>query len=669
MKHKDEFVNVFLEEAHELLDRMEEILLSSEYAQFTHDDYEELFRIIHTIKGSAAMFSFDAMSEFAHEVETYLSQFRNESTTRPSSLISDLLTSHDYLNALLAEKEHACVSLEMRAFLDRLLEKAEVNELAYYIYFAPHETIFKTGVNVVSLFNELRELGDLTIIPDCTFIPVISELDCESCMMSWELFLTTNVDLLRIRDVFIFVEDNCELRIESLTDQVISFDYAHKRLGDILVERGKIDPSVIDNIQKKSKKIGEILIEHELVKPKDIESALVEQKILCDIAKKKKPESDTGTIRVQSDKLDEMLDLVGELVTIEARLRDTARKHDSNGEISSVTEQYSRILDELRGTAMRMRMIPISTSLGSLKRMVRDLAIELEKKIDFKVEGEETEVDKKLIENLSDPLMHILRNCVDHGIEKPDVRFERGKNEVGTITLAAQHVGSHIVITITDDGNGLNTERIRAKAIEKGFIDEADTLSDQEIQHLIFMSGFSTADRVSNVSGRGVGMDVVAKKLMQIGGGVEIESEYEKYTRLTIKIPLTLAIIDGLQVHVGTEQYVVPLIHVESCIERTTGEIGDTLIALNGSLVSCIDLHEKFAPHLCRGDREYVVFVRYEERVAGLLVDKISGGIQAVVKPLGSLYKSAEGLSGATICGDGSIALILDVASIIKKVS
>ena len=473
--------------------------------------------------------------------------------------------------------------------------------------------------------------------------------------------LTTARGIDAIKDVFIFVEDLAQIDIKATeqTDEIL-------RIGEILVDRGIASPEDIEQVEQDKRKIGELLVEKDIAKPEDIQSALVEQEHLKQL--KERQEVSSATIRVQSERLDALVDLVGELVTLQARLAGTATAIQDGG-LTIIAEQFERMVSQLRDITMGIRMLPIGTTFNRFRRLVRDLSSELGKEIDLLTEGEETELDKTVIEKLTDPLVHIIRNSVDHGIETPEEREKKGKPRRGTISLSAFHSGAYVLIRIADDGAGMNRERIYAKGVEKGLISETTplvSLSDQDVFQLIFAPGFSTATNVTNVSGRGVGMDVVKRQIDSLGGSVIIESIPDKGTTITLKIPLTLAIIDGLLVRLGNELYVIPLSVVDGCVEIKRDELqtqqkNRSLLTYRQRVLPYVALRDLFKVSGEKPVIEQIVVVNAMDNPIGFVVDQVIGDYQTVIKPLGLLFKKNDGISGATILGDGTVALIVDV--------
>ncbi len=728
MSDANKFIETFKEEAFELLGTLEEKLLELEEQPDDKELLSAVFRVMHTIKGSAAMFGLDRISSFSHEVESILSALRDGKLQFSKALIGNTLLARDLILGMLedpaassgpmtddlldflaefrkdvgfaaaqdaapvASATPQAASAEKSANgsagasvpgvpaagagpdagpesgLDLgLAHKNRGAEETWHITFKPGKDLFRRGTNPLSIIAELEKLGECVRIPLFADIPTLSSLDPEDCLTGWEIFLTTTASENDIRDVFIFVVDSSDIRIECLCEMYDERAAKGKKLGEILVERGTIKRETLDRVLQRQRRIGEILMEEKLVTPADLKIALEEQKQIQKAQKNKIAASDMSTIRVKSEKLDQLMSLVGELVTIHAQIMQAASMNHGNDGLVTIVEQFGRLTDELRSNTMSIRMIPIGTTFSSFKRLVRDLSAELGKNVELVTEGGDTELDKTVIEKLNDPLIHIIRNSLDHGIEVPDVRRERGKAPTGTIALRASQTGASVYIVIEDDGNGLDVEKIRNKAIAKGLISAEDTLADEDVYRLIFAPGFSTKDQVSALSGRGVGMDVVNRQMELINGTVEIESKSHEFMRITLKIPLTLAIIDGLLVRIGVDHFVIPLSVVVGCLEYDSRERRNegNIVIFHDRQLPFIDMRDFFA---ISGDRpaiEQMVVVNIKDQHVGLLVDQVVGGNQTVIKPLGKVFKQADGVSSATVLGDGSVALILDVEQIV----
>jgi two-component system chemotaxis sensor kinase CheA len=539
------------------------------------------------------------------------------------------------------------------------------------VRFRPDTSLFKQGVQPQFLLGELARLGEAVIVAQLDKIPSLDDLDPEGCFVYWDIILTTDQDEDAIRDVFIFVEDDCELIIQDIDDGS-QFDQLedYMRLGEILVEKGDLTQEDLEKYLKEKKRLGEALVAEGAVEGGKIKSALLEQERVKNLRKERKVHDAMESIRVRSDRLDKLVNLVGEMVTVQARLSQFA-SHRIDADLMAIAEEVERLTWDLRDQVLNIRMLPIGGTFTRFKRMVRDLGAELDKDVMLLTEGGETELDKTVIDQLNDPLVHLVRNSIGHGIEAPDVRVAIGKPRKGRITLSAKHSGANVVLTIADDGAGLDAERIRAKAIEKGLVSAQAELSERDIFNLIFEPGFSTAAEVSNVSGRGVGMDVVRQAVDALRGSIEARSEAGQGTTFIVKLPLTLAIIDGLLIDISAENYILPLSAVEECIELTREDAeqthGRNLIKVRGEIVPYVRLRDEFRINGSCPDVEQIVIVNLEGSRVGFVVDHVVGEHQTVIKNLGRMYQDADGVSGATILGDGRVALILDLPQLAGK--
>ncbi|MBO7175295.1 MAG: chemotaxis protein CheA [Spirochaetaceae bacterium] len=716
----DQINEVFFEEANELLESLEGYLLSLEENPTDKEIISAVFRIMHTIKGSSGMFGFDAISNFTHEVESAFDTVRNGVAPVTPELIKLTLQSRDHILEMLggnispdesarlinnfkqlmapyknASKEAASnaapsttVSGEAKISQNNSApirktsitsQKAQedANPLTTWrISFTPSPTILCNGTRPSLMIKELTEMGDATVILFTKNIPVLSQIEPTTCYLAWDIILTTSQSQQEIQDVFIFLDETSIIKIEAVN---VSDDVTQK-LGEILVNRKHISQEVLDDFLSERKPIGQQLVDKNLISSESLHSALAEQEHIKKVSKQKEntqsntPQSTTQqSIRVSSDKLDQLIDLVGELVTFNARLGQHAQMAN-NPTLLMLSEQSERLIIALRNNAMDMRMLPIGTIFTRFRRLVHDLSADMHKNIELVTEGAETELDKTVIEKLNDPLIHMIRNSVDHGIETREERIAKGKNPQGTVKLIAQHAGAFVLIIISDDGAGLNKDKIYKKAVDKGLVAPGVDVSDNEIYNMIFLPGFSTADKVSSVSGRGVGMDVVKKDITALNGTVSIESRPGEGTDFILKIPLTLAIIEGMLVQIGSNTFVIPLSNIQECMEFKP-EHGDdgkvcSHITARGEFLPYINLREWFEITDPMPASQQVVIVNDQDSSLGLVVDKVIGNNQTVIKPLGDLYKNVEGLSGATVLGDGSVALILDVfklSNVIKR--
>ena len=704
----EKFKEAFREEASELLNNLESKLLELESEPTNFDTISSVFRTMHTIKGSSAMFGFEEISRFTHEVESIMDMLREGVFIADRKLIDLTLRSRDLISAMLSgvtaplREEAKTLIAEFKAHAakrtaekeaekteelgDRdILPPAETADSAaqgqvaaaetvvpavpkdtFRIRFVPSPEVFRNGTKPLLLLDELRSLGTIGITPLAESIPRLSDLDPEKCYVGWDIILTTDKGEDSVKDVFIFVEGDCRLEITKVSDGDAELEEPPaRRIGEILVDRGVTTPERIQSVVESQKKLGEILVQEKVATPEQIKSALDEQEQLKRLKETKQQEIGTSSIRVASDKLDALVDLVGELVTLQARLSRTASELRDGG-LSLIAEQFERLVSQLRGNTMSIRMLPIGSTFSKFRRVVRDLSSELGKEIELVTDGAETELDKTVIEKLNDPLVHIIRNSVDHGIELPAQRESDGKPRQGTVSLAAMHSGAHVLIQVSDDGAGINTERVYAKAVERGIVPPGSVLSEPELFQLIFAPGFSTAQSVTSVSGRGVGMDVVKREIDSLGGSVSVSSVRGAGTKITLRIPLTLAIIEGLLVRIGNEHFVVPLASVDGCIELKKDDCvaagdGRRILTYRNEILPYVGIRELYDVPGEAPDIEQIVVVNAQEARVGFVVDEVVGDYQTVIKPLGRMFKNAEGISGATILGDGTVALIVDV--------
>lgn len=726
----DKFKAAFREEAFELLTQLEDTLLELESQPRNGELINAAFRAIHTVKGSSAMFGFDTISKFTHEIESAFDQCRNGTLPVTKDFIGLTLKARDQLRSLLDYDEPPPQELVEagEAILVRYREylagghragehparpgpaalagqkaqaspaPAEVqaapagpavpqgqparpaepapgappspavpeglgpSHATWRIFFKPKPDIFHDGTRVLNLVEELAGLGEAAIYAHTEAIPALGELETDVSYCCWDVILTTSKTENDIKDVFIFVEDRAELRIERIASEALDEEGRAKRLGDILIERGLVSRSDLRVALGSQRKLGEVLVEQKIVSKPEVDSALIEQEHLKKV--QDKAEASAGSIRVASDKLDALVDLVGELVTLQARLAQTSLEL-RDPSLASISEQFERLISQLRDNTMSIRMLPIGSTFNKFRRVVRDLSIELGKEVELVTEGADTELDKTVIEKLGDPLVHIIRNSLDHGVEGPEERVAKGKPRQGTVVLSARHSGAYVLIQVSDDGKGLDKEAIYQKAIDRGLLFPGQEIADADLFMLVFAPGFSTAKAVTTVSGRGVGMDVVKREIDSLGGIVSLSTDPGKGLTVTLKIPLTLAIIEGLLVRIEKEFYVVPLSSVDGCIEISREELdalGERrILSYRDDLVPYISLRETFDSPGEEPAIEQLVIVNSQDSRVGFIVDQVVGDYQTVIKPLGRMFRDVEGLSGATILGDGTVALILDV--------
>ena len=682
----------FRDEANELLAELEFSLLELYESSEDQELVARVFRAMHTIKGSGAMFGYDDISSFTHEVETVFDLVRNGQLRVTPELVTLSLAARDQIKEMLdAADGKGTVNEERKeeiksGFRNMLpghnaprkapavtSVKTTVTAptLTYRIRFKPHPRLFQTGANPLALLNELSEMGRSVVVAQTTSLPLLSDLDPETCYLFWDIVITTDQGENALRDVFIFVEDDCELTIDVIDDGgYLDNDEDYKKLGIILVERGDLDLESMTQILNCHKRFGELAIESGVLAAEQVASALAEQQYVKDIRKERQTKESGSSIRVPAEKLDILVNLVGEMVTVQARLSQYAQS-SNEAALVAIAEEVERLTASLRDNALNIRMLPIGSTFIKFRRLVHDLSQELGKKIEMVTIGAETELDKTVIEKLNDPLVHLIRNCIDHGIETPEERTEKGKPQTGTIHLSAIHSGDSVLLTIKDDGAGLDREAIRAKAVEKGLVAAGAELSTKEIFGMIFASGFSTAQQVTSVSGRGVGMDVVRRAIDALRGAIEIDSTPGEGTTITLRIPLTLAIIESLLVRIGADCFVLPLTFVDECIELSRADVvrsqGRHIMNVRGKYVPYIPLRELFAIGGTVPDIEQIVITQIEGNRVGFVVDHVIGEHQTVIKSLSRIYRNVKGVSGATILGDGSVALILDIPQLYKS--
>ncbi len=684
--------SVFFDEVNELLDNLEEQLLALSSNPGDSETIAAVFRAMHTIKGSSAMFGFNEISSFTHEAESAMDQVRNGIIPVTPELIDLMLKARDHIRNLLdagaevtpeVHQSSESLILEFKlyvqknggstidaAFIKKVeqqkIEKIQTPQQSYRIKFRPSKDIMKNGTRPELLVKELTELGKATVVPFYQELPQLSQMDSELCYFSWDIILTTSKSKTDIEDVFIFLDAGSKVEIQKID----LLPGENNKIGEILVDRRDVSQADVDKILNDKKQLGAILIDKSLISEDQVKSALAEQEHLKSLNQNGQPTntqnaSANQTLRISSAKLDQLVDLVGELVTFNARLDQEAIKTE-NTTFKNLSEQCDRIAAMMRDISMGLRMIPVSTLFNKYKRTVHDLSVQLGKSIELEIIGGETELDKTVIEKLNDPMLHLVRNSVDHGIELPEERTAAGKAGTGVVTLSAKHAGAFILITISDDGKGMDKESIRKKGIEKGLISDDDTLSDSEIYNLIFRPGFSTAKQVTSISGRGVGLDVVKKDIATLGGTVSIETEKGIGSSFILKIPLTMAIIDGMLVTIGSVKYIVPLNSISECITYLIKEEEKSSLFItiknHGKDVKCINLRKFFKIGEASQTKQEIVSVFGSDgEISGLVVDKILGSQQTVIKPLGALYANCTGINSSTILGDGSVALILDV--------
>lgn len=730
-----QFQDAFFEESADHLATMEEGLLSLEQHPHDLDLLNRIFRAAHSIKGNSGMFGLTAVGQFTHKMETLLDRLRNGQLSVTPAIADVLLRSTDCLSLLLAAaRGGAAQDPETIASLE--LELASVSQVQaaagqargertaasgtdqdtsrraspagaslspasgmrrFVICWTPPSWVFQRGLDPIQMIKELEDLGTLVSRTlDLSGLPAFDVLDPECCYLSWVFELETTKEILVVESVFDFVREDSVLSItEQAKDQgprasgdtkdsgssplasrpsplAVEGDET-KPLGEILVETGVVSRETLDHALAQQKRVGEILIEQHAATPQQISQALQKQQEGASAHAKKV--TDTASIRVDTAKIDKLINLVGELVITQSMLSDLSVRFEMS-QLTVLLErvaQLERNTREIQERVMGIRMLPIGSAFSRFPRLVRDLSGKSGKKIQLLLSGEETELDKTVIESISDPLTHLVRNSADHGLELPDERLDNNKPEIGTIKLNAFHEGGSICITVEDDGRGLNRDKILAKAIKSGLVSEQEILADEQIWPLIFKPGFSTAEKVTDVSGRGVGMDVVKRNIEALGGTVSIKTALGKGTIFRLKLPLTLAIIEGMTVRVGRDTYIVPLLSILESIQPKAESIKTVvgkgeLINVRGTYLPMMRMYEVFSLQPEHTDPAKAILLILEtegERVA-VMVDEILGQQQVVIKSMEQNFRKVDGVAGATILGDGTVGFILDVRGLLE---
>jgi len=659
-------VAVFRTEAAECLEAIEAGLLDLTHQLDNKDLVDAVFRGLHTLKGSGAMFGFEALAAFTHHCETAFDRVRKGEVPATSELVAAVLAAQDHMRALVdqPDADHGDTGHKLLALLQAAVggkdtapaaapaatsapaavrEAPAKKKTTWRIRFSLPTNSMANGTNPLGLLDELRDLGECIVRANTTAIPPLDELAPTELHISWDVTLTSEQGRDAIDDVFIFVLDDMELSVEEIN-------------GTVAADAAPVEEKPASApVAAPAASVPEFRPVEAVPAKRDVPAAVSQAKA-------------AENVRVPAERLDELMDRVGELVIAQSRLSQLASA-STDIALRSVSEEIERLSGELRDTMMVLRMVPVATLFSRFRRLVHDLARETGKVIELVTEGESTEVDKTVIERLADPLVHLVRNSIDHGLETPADRLATGKTEAGTVTLSARQAGGEVIISIKDDGRGINRERVRAKAESSGLIQPGQPLSDSELLQLIFAPGFSTAAAITNLSGRGVGMDVVKKTVEALRGAIDIVSLPGQGSEVSLRIPLTLAIIDGLLVRVGSGRYVIPLSAVEECLELSLEEDlrsrGRSFISLRDSLVPFLRLRDLFRTGTKPDVHQKVVVISTGTERVGLVVDQIIGDHQTVIKSMSKLHNNVATFSGATILGDGSVALILDVGHLV----
>ncbi len=672
-----EALPTFISEAREQVESVEQLLLQLEHAPGDRELLDALFRCAHTVKGSAGIFGLDDVVAFTHHVETLLDQLREGTLTLTPELSTLLLESNDQIRALVAAaqdpQQETAAAQATRAALVRRLQGAcghatdepatapghagpaagesRLRRWQVSVRFGPDT--FRNGLDPLALLTYVKGLGAITRITcDRTGVPTLDRIDPECCHLGFEFDLDTEATRGDIEAAFSFVRDDCSLHI------IGPGEPAHDVAGLIA--------AVPEN-----PRLGEILVAAGAISPPQLARAL---QVQASVAQKTKPREgapapsagdDNRFIRVHADRLDAVINLLGELVIASAGASLLARQTRQR-KLMEANQQIGSLVEEIRNGTMQLRMVPIGETFARFRRVVRDTASELGKDVALEIAGGETELDKSMVERIADPLMHLVRNALDHGLEPPDERVAAGKPAQGRLMLSACHESGSIVLRITDDGRGIQRDKVLARAWERGLVERGSTPPDAEILNLIFEPGFSTAEKVTNLSGRGVGMDVVRRNIQALRGSVMISSEPGQGSCIEIRLPLTLAIIDGFLVGVGPSRFIFPLDAVVEVIESRSTDTaldaqGRGLVELRGHLLPVVNLRTLYALDSPLPERGSVVVIQSGTTRCGVIVDQLLGQNQTVIKPLGTLFRSLRGISGSSILGSGEVALIFDV--------
>ncbi len=688
--------DVFLEEAKEILRHLEADLIQLEE---NPDDevVHRIFRYVHTIKGSSGIAGFDEVYEFTHRLENLLDAVRNKKVPVEKALVDLLLESMDWVAEAIYEHANA----ERKKFLDEKVasfgsfsakegeavlartENVQAEKPANYFLvrasFKP--TIFENGIDPLLILEDLVSLGSVEHRRvHFDKLPALRDMDPEKCYLEWTILLKTFHPRQKLDEAFLFVKDDNDISIEDVTNDFTDSErraggIQERKVGEILVRRGVITEEELDTVlsiqRETNKKIGDIIVEKGFADEKAVQQALGDQNRI-------KSRIQATTVRVETKKLDTLLNLLGEIVISQSSIARMAEEleEEQGYRLKNALYGMDRITREFQEQIMAIRMIPIGPTFEQFRRFVRDVADDVHKEIRLDIRGSETELDKTVIEQISDPLKHMIRNAIDHGIETPQERQKAGKKPVGTITLNAYHQEGNVFIEIIDDGRGLDRAAIRRKAVERGLIKGDEEINDRQLQEFLFMPGFSTAEQVGELSGRGVGMDVVRTNIEALRGTVELFSEPGKGTTIRIKLPLTLAIIEGMLVRVGKNVYIIPLLSIVESLQPVRDSIktvegkGEVLL-VRDEYVPLVRLYQHFGidSDFTNPWEALVVVVESGTSRIGIMVDDLVGQQQIVIKSLDNFITKSRALSGAAIMGDGTVALIIDVHGMVGEIA
>ncbi len=682
-----QFHDSFFEESFEAIASMEDALLKLNVGAPDPEVVNTIFRVAHSIKGGAATFGFNEVASFTHTLETLLDELRGQRMQVTTPMCDLLLRSVDVMRDMLrsvqskqpldaqkvadlqfdlelmvaSKNSAAAAAAPVAASAAPAVAAAAVPATApaaaggaWLIAFRPYLQLLARGNDPLRMFGELAQLGELEIVARTDAVPPLADMDPENCHLSWQLRLVTEAPREAVGQAFDWAEGDCELTIEREPAPVAA-------LAEVVHAAAATTGTAVA-----AAPVAGSDASRTAAGPKAAEGG-------------KSGAGDATSLRVSTEKIDELMNNVGELVITQSMLSQLASNlNGPMGErLRTGLTQLERSVRELQEAVMRVRMVPISFVFSRFPRMVRDLSQRLGKQIELKMTGGDTELDKTVLEKIGDPLVHLVRNGIDHGIESPEKRLAAGKVPVGTLHLHAYHRGSNITVEVSEDGGGINTAKVLSKAKDKGLVPADAEMTDSQINDLIFLPGFSTADQATDVSGRGVGMDVVRRNIEELGGSVEVRSEIGKGSRFIINLPLTLAIVDGQTILVDGETYIVPLTTIVESLQLKPGMIQrivgrGEVCAFRGDYLPVLRLRDFFRTNgrsVEAEDSGLVMIMEAEGRRVGICVDELLGQQQVVVKTLETNYQRVEGIAGATILGDGSVALILDVAGLTRRVA
>jgi two-component system chemotaxis sensor kinase CheA len=670
-----QFRQKFIDEALSLISSLEKSLICLETNSDDKEAIEEVFRVAHTLKGVSSMYGFDKISEYTHKLESLFDKIRDQTLTVNTQIIDLTLESADHIKNLLSDidftnsnnqTKHLELLTRIAVFVSdeniklaikrEVLNQTDKKTRTFYICFYPDEQLLYRGVKIVNIFNDLAEIGTFKIFKHLPNVINNENFDSENI---WGVILTTTETVEAIEDVFLFVEDNYKLY--KLDDSNIYDELPQKEEKANEISGGRFN---IENLVNLPENELENLLKQK-VSPHSSEKPEIEIKQ----SKSVQNISVSSRISVETQKLDLLMYLVSELVTSNAQLKLGYTNFDKV-QLGQVAEKIEKLTKQFRDNAFSLRLIPIEENVVSFQRLIRDLSNTLHKKIKFVIQGGETELDKSIIDKLMEPLMHLVRNCIDHGIETPEKRIANGKNPTGKINFIAYYSGNHIIIRIEDDGAGIDNEKVIKKAVENGIISNDALLSQTEIYNLIFLPGFSTAENLSEISGRGVGMDIVKRKIQELHGEIQIESKLNVGTTFIIKLHQTVSIIDTLLIRIGTSIFAIPLAEIENCqlqADKSLLDKQNKQLDYMGQLIPYINLRYEFDCFSKNEERQKVLVINRSNKKFAIIVDEIIGEYQAVIKPIGNAFNQIKFIYGASILGNGSIALLLDTEKLINN--